>query len=298
MTAPDSPNATPPAPSRRPSLMAATPAADSDDDQGFSVSILSAASGVSGGSAAIPRSAAPRTARSPASSRLLWLGGVTVVAVGLMVAAHLREPAPPEPPPAQVTAVLAPVAAPLPPTPVAAASEVVTAEVAASAAPVASADLPASAASASAASNPFDRIAAAAALPPVRATPRTAPASAPARKPATAAPTRTASPAAPRDRDAELVAALMANADAGREIQLPASATAPSPKPAPLSATERNRFAAELRQCQQRNPGNAAARELCRAEACESRGYVGRTKSCPAAATRADRTTSPHGPSA
>lgn len=274
MTAPAPPNPQSAPRASRPSLMSAgapaRPADGGDDDQGFSVSILSAAGGQG-------RSAEPGRPRTAARSRwraVLWWLGIGGVALALLAVAHWQQRRPDAP----AVPLAAVVAAPAVPTAASA--------VASEAAPVlALADAAASAVPAAAPAsmpNPFDKIAettvapvpAPAVKPAVKPAPvRTA--AAPATKPAS--PTVRAAAAPPRDRDAELVAAVMAHADAGREITLPA----PRP-PAPLSAAERNRFAAELRQCQQRHPGNAGARDACRAQACQSRGYAGRTKSCPA----------------
>ncbi|MFG6469079.1 hypothetical protein [Roseateles sp. BYS87W] len=149
--------------------------------------------------------------------------------------------------------------------------------------------------------NPFERLSeasppkAAQAAAQARPSPRPAPGSTNAKPTATPTTAQLSSPT--RDRDAELVAALIANADAGREVTLPASGTQPAAG-LPVSAADRNRLAGELRSCQQRHASNTAARDACRADACQSHGMTGRIKSCPAVGTRADSSNSPAGPRA
>lgn len=265
----------------------------SDDDQGFSVSILSAA-GTGRPADASGRQGRPSSSRASGKRRAAWWVGVVVASLALFAIArwqqHQRKPAAREaavlaaapasapspaavasaPAPAQAVAATAPASAP-------------TADVVLASAAVAAPSAPAASDSAPP-RNPFEKFAVAS-----PATPRKVAAVAPTPKPVAAAPARVpATP--PRDRDAELVAALMANADAGREFNLA------KPSPVPLSTAERNRFAAELRQCQQKHSTNAA-RDACRAQACQARGYAGRTKSCPAAvATPAPAHASPPAP--
>lgn len=293
--------------SRRPSLMP-TAAATTDDDHGFSVSILSAASGSPEPRTTPPRRAAPGGQRARHSDWLGWMLGVALVAGGLLVTAHWwprpqtggsasghtsQQPASAahEPPP-QTATVSSPPAEP---------------QVGAAAPADPEAASPPSVQGPVANPNPFDRIATAdtAALPasaaehPATKLTKAAPPKKPPAQPTARPTTPSASPsnAVSRDRDAELVAALMANADAARDATS-TPPTAAAPQASPLTAAERQRVAADLRQCQARFPDDALAREVCRSEACQATGAVGRTKSCPAPRQRAQWAPTLSGPQA
>ncbi len=89
-----------------------------------------------------------------------------------------------------------------------------------------------------------------------------------------------AKPAASKDADAELLAALMVHSDGSKET----AKTKPA-APRALTEAERRRFANKLRDC--RSKGSASTQDDCRLAACQAVNYWGRTKSCPAGGANA-----------
>lgn len=229
----------------RPSLLATTARGAEEADaqpSGFALSILSAAredARPAGGSGVL-RSASHREKRL--SSWLWWLG-IGAVAAALLGFAQWRTGT--AAPPAGPESASAPVM------PVRMAQSVSLPLVAEPAAPAASA-------SAQSGAQPIE--------PPASAAPGAALREL-AAAPAPAA-VRSVKPA-PKDPDAELVAAVMAHADGARRAA----------EPKPLNDVQRFQFAVELRRCKART--GQTAQDACVVAACEARSYWGRTRSCP-----------------
>ncbi len=270
---------------QRPSLMA-SPDAEADNDA-FGVSILSAAR-------AEPKAAGAARATKPAPrpGRWLWWIGIAAVAAGMWGAAHWRKQA--AEPATMVASLPAPKATQSMTQPV---TQPVTQSITQSSPAPKSAPVPSPTADAPAPAVLQDILADAKptppttppvlqelaaergaakvkpSTPPAKAVKSPAPVSGPGQAPVAAAASAVAPTAKTRDRDAELVAAVMAHAEGE-------SAKAPTYSTKPLSAPERDRFAATLRQCKEQF-GNDIARDACRAQACDASRYWGRTKSCP-----------------